>query len=166
MVDPTNPMPSNSRQSRETMILIVVALFGLGGLALLQFSRRGPVSRSEDRAVLQTGKETPMVDPNSVKPIQRIPGNLISVNEQPEAGRPFLFKMDNFAQGAVYKLDLGDGNRKAFVDGVLQHTYHRPGPFRVVLYAEYEGQSVALDSMTKIVAQTVKQDEIAPIIDY
>jgi hypothetical protein len=35
-----------------------------------------------------------------------------------------------------------------------------------VLYAEYEGQSVALDSMTKIVAQTVKQDEIAPIIDY
>jgi hypothetical protein len=166
MIDPTNPMPSSGRQGRETTALVLVALVGLIGLGVLLFSRRSPVAGGDERALVQTGPEAPAVDPNAMRPIQRIPGNLITVNEQPEAGRPFLFQMANFAQGAVYELDLGDGTRKPFVNGVLRHTYDRPGPFRVVLYARFEGQEAALDSMVKVVAQPVKQEEIAPIIDY
>jgi hypothetical protein len=152
-------------KNRETILLALVALIGLGGLAVLQFSRRSSAG-SDERSLVQAGAEKPNLDAANTQAIQRIPGNLISVNEQPEAGRPFLFRMANFAQGAVYELDLGDGHRKPFVDGVLQHTYQRPGPHRVTLYARYEGQEVAIDSLIKRVAQTVKQEEVAPIVDY
>lgn len=150
---------------REILILIVVGVVGLGGLAFLQFSRRSPLSQREERSLVQAGQQRTADDANA-EAIQRIPGNLISVNEQPEAGKPFLFKMANFAQGATYELDLGDGHRKPFVDGVLQHTYPNPGPFKVVLYARFEGQEAAIDSLVKVVAQTVKKESVAPIIDY
>ncbi len=161
--------PSKQKSSnRETAILIVVAVLGLAGLGALQVARNAQ-RRTNERVLLQTGSTqgtTAVVAPDAPK-LQKIPGNLLRVNEQPEAGRPFLFEMANFAKGATYELDLGDGNRKAFGEnGVLRHTYRKPGAYQVTLWAKYEDQEEMVQTVTKQVAQAVQNEEIAPIIDY
>ncbi len=60
----------------------------------------------------------------------------------------------NFAQGATYEIDPGDGaGRKAFVNGKLKYTYRKPGNYTVRLYARYQGQEAMIDSMTQKVGQ-------------
>jgi hypothetical protein len=103
------PAPSKQKSSnRETAILIVVAVLGLRGLGAVQMARNAQ-RRTNERVVLQSGSTqgtTPAVASDAPK-LQKIPGNLLRVNEQPEAGRPFLFEMDNVAKGATYELFLG-----------------------------------------------------------
>jgi hypothetical protein len=162
----TSPTPPQSRR-RETVLLILVAVFGISGLLVLQLTKKDPVTRSEDRSMVQSALNNAPTKTGSGEAIQKIPGNLIRENEQPEAGRPFLFEMANFSQGAVYELDLGDGSRKPFTKGILQHTYAKPGVYNVTLYAKYEGEEVKLQTVQKVVAQTVKEEKkITPVIDY
>ncbi len=165
----TTPATSKNKSSnRETSILIVVAVLGLLGLGALQVARNAQ-RRTNERVLLQTGTAqgtAPAAAPDAPK-LQKIPGNLLRVNEQPEAGRPFLFEMDNVAKGAVYELDLGDGNRKTFdANGVLRHTYRKPGAYQVTLWAKYEDQVEQVQTITKQVAQAVQEEVVAPIIDY
>jgi hypothetical protein len=162
-----SPTPPQNRR-RETILLILVAVFGASGLLVLQLTKKDPVTRSEDRSMVQSILNNTNTPAGSGDAIQKIPGNLIRENEQPEAGRPFLFEMANFSQGAVYELELGDGARKAFDNkGKLQHTYAKPGAYNVSLYAKYEGEEVKLQTVQKVVAQTVQvEKKITPVIDF
>ena len=158
-------------KNRETMLLIIVALFGVAGLIALQFSRKDPARRSGDKSLVQAENQTNSADAQASAPIQRIPGELLRTSEYPEAGRPFKFFMIKYSQGPDYTLDFGDGSpRKPFVDGSVQHTFKKHGPCVVTLYARYEGQEVALDTLRKIVAR-VKEDVLVgpkgePVIDF
>lgn len=157
-----------SGKNREMILLIVVAFIGTAGLLVLQFARKTPTSRTDERSLVQSGQKE--ANPAAVSaPIQTIPGNLISRNEEyPEVGQPFVFRMANFSQGATYELDMGDGSgRKTFTNGALRYTYQRSGEFQVTLYAKFEGQEVKLQTVTKkvVVSRKPERVEVVPIID-
>jgi len=158
-------------KNRETILLIIVALFGVAGLVALQFSRKDRARASGDKSLVQAENQTGNTDAQASAPIQKIPGELLRTSEYPEAGRPFKFYMVKSSQGPDYTLDFGDGSpRKPFVNGPVQHTFKKHGPCVVTLYARYDGQEVALDTLRKIVAR-VKEDVLVgpkgkPIIDF
>lgn len=153
-------------RNRETVLLVVVGVLGLAGLALLQFARQEPPARPEERTLVQTQQGQ---DPNAAALSTKPPvyGRLVRTSEQPEAGMPFLFRLETFNQGGEYQLDPGDGTRKTFVNGVLEHTYAKAGTFPVVLYARYENEEVQVDNLTKTVqvAHKPEQIEVAPFIE-
>ena len=167
MAEETKPAKS---KNRETTLLIIVALFGVAGLVALQFSRKDPARRSGDKSLVQAENQVTAADPQALAPIQKIPGELLRTSEYPEAGRPFKFFMIKYSQGPDYTLDFGDGSpRKPFVDGSVQHTFKSHGNCVVTLYARYEGQEVALDTLRKNVARK-KEDVLVnkkgqPIFD-
>jgi len=153
-------------KNRETILLIIVAVVGLGGLAALQFAKKGN-SRSDQKALLQAEGQQDAVDAQSAAPIQRIPGQLLRTSEYPEAGRPFKFFMSKSSQGPEYALDFGDGStRKVFKDGYVTHTFRKSGPCTVTLFASYEGQQVQLDTMRKVVARVKEDAVLGPVVDY
>lgn len=154
-------------KNKETILLIIVALFGVAGLVALQLSRRNTVNRAGNRAVVQVENAENTNNPESSAPIQKIPGELLRTSEYPEAGKPFRFYMSKYSQGPEYELDFGDGSpRKKFVDGSVQHVFKKHGPCVVTLYARYEGQEITLDTLRKIVARVKIDAPVAPIIDY
>ena len=166
--DNVQEQSKGKRSRKESLLLIIVALVGLGGILILQFSRRDGLSDTADRALVQGAgqSEEETQQDETTATIQRIPGNLIRENEQPEAGRPFIFEMANYSKGAEYILDLGDGSRKTFEEGIIRHTYYDPGAYTVTLFARYEGQEIELQKVTKQVANEVVDSEITPIIDF
>ena len=163
----TNESKTGKGKNRETTLLIIVALFGLAGLVALQFSRKEPTARTGDKSLVQAENQATNLDPQASAPFQKIPGELLRPSEYPEAGRPFKFYMVKYSQGPEYTLDFGDDTqRKPFVNGAVQHTFRKHGPCVVTLYARFEGQEVALDTLRKIVARVKEDAPIAPIIDY
>lgn len=153
-------------KKRETILLIAVAVVGLAGLAALQFMSKNP-GNSGQKTLLQAEGRQHSEDAQATAPIQRIPGELLRTSEYPEAGRPFRFYMSKSSQGPAYSLDMGDGSpRKVFKNGYVIHTFKRPGPCVVTLYASYEGQEVQLDTMRKIVAKEKIVAPVGPAIDY
>ncbi|MFN4079550.1 MAG: hypothetical protein ACK4NS_01515 [Saprospiraceae bacterium] len=155
---------SIGKRKKETILLLVVAALGLIGLLALQFTE-GDLSGESNRALVRAGAEAPKLAETA--PRLRIRGSLIKTDENPEADKPFHFKMTDFAQGAAYELDLGDGTRKRFDEkGVIRHVYHRKGPFTVRLFAEFEGEVMALDSTVKVVGGRPERIEIIDGIDF
>lgn len=140
-----------SGKNREVILLVLVALIGAAGLLALQFARKNPASRSDERSMVQSGAQNNAAPGAVSAPIQQITGKLVTRDEEyPEVGQPFIFRMTNFAQGATYELDMGDGSgRKAFSNGELQYVYQKTGEFQVTLYARYEGQEAKLQTITK-----------------
>lgn len=137
-------------KNREVILLALVALIGVAGLLALQFGRKNTNSRSDERSMVQSGAQNTPSEAVSA-PIQKITGELVTRNEEyPEVGQPFVFRMTNFAQGATYELDPGDGSgRRAFTDGELKYVYQKTGEFQVSLYARFEGQEVKLQTIKK-----------------
>lgn len=160
-----SPKPGKAK-NKETILLVIVAVVGLVGLAVLQFSKKGS-SRSDQKALLQAEGQQDKVDAEATAPIQRIPGQLLRTSEYPEAGRPFKFFMIKSSQGPEYALDFGDGSgRKVFKDGFVTHTFKKSGPCMVTLFASYEGQEVQLDTMRKVVARVKADAPVGTVIDY
>jgi hypothetical protein len=160
------PIAYSKGNHRETIILVIVAVIGLAGLALLQFSRKSPSNRLGNRALVQAENQNQVSEAASA-PLQKIPGELLRTSENPEAYKPFRFLMSKFSQGALYEMDLGDGSpRKSFVNGSVQHTFKRPGSSYVTLYAKYEGQEVKLDTLHIVVGNKKEDDAMLPAIDY
>ena len=70
-------------KNRETILLVIVALFGLAGLIALQVSRKNATGgRTEDRAVVQV-ENAEGDNPEASAPIQKIPGELLRTSEYP-----------------------------------------------------------------------------------
>lgn len=158
-----------SGKNREVILLVVIALIGAAGLVVLQLARKTPATRTDERSMVQSGTQKNGGAAVKSAPIQHIPGNLVTRDEEyPEVGQPFLFRMTNFALGAVYELDPGDGKgRRTFSQGALKHTYDKTGQYQVSLYAKYEGQEVKLQTVTKkvVVPPKTERVEISPLID-
>ncbi|TNE58703.1 MAG: hypothetical protein EP344_09765 [Bacteroidetes bacterium] len=158
-----------SGKNREMILLIVVAVIGAIGLIALQLARKTPAGLADERSMVQSGAQKTGNAEAKSAPIQRIPGNLVTRDEEyPEVGQPFVFRMTNFSQGAVYELDPGDGSaRQVFKDGKLRYTYRKTGEYAISLYAKYEGQEVKLQTIKKRVQVPPKpeQVEIAPFIE-
>lgn len=156
-------------KNREVILLVLVALIGTAGLLALQFARKTPASRSDERSMVQTGAQNNAAPEAVSAPIQKITGNLVTRDEEyPEVGQPFVFRMTNFAQGATYELDMGDGSgRKTFTDGALKYVYQKTGEFQVTLYARYEGQEAKLQTITKRVKvqRQTQKPRISDIIE-
>lgn len=156
-------------KNREVILLVVVALIGAVGLLALQFARKTPATRTDERSIVQSGAKQEQETEAVSAPIQKIPGNLVVRDEDyPEVGQPFVFRMTNYSQGAVYELDLGDGSgRRQFKDGKLSYTYKRAGDYQVTLYAKYEGQEVKLQTVPKRVKVPPPPErvDIVPVID-
>lgn len=143
--------------NRETILLALVGVVGLVGLLVLQVSRKGPGDRADQKSLLQSAAqagETPAADQRT---IQRISGNLLNINEDSEAGKPYFFRMTNHAQGAVYELDPGDGAGRIPFDeqGRASHTYRKAGNYTVTLYARFEGEEAVLQVIRHGVGQPI-----------
>ncbi len=160
--------PSAPR-NKQAILLGLVLILGFTGLWALQWTRRASAAEADDRAVVQAPAIATAAEAKTdgaTDSIQRIPGNLLRVDEQPEAGRPFSFEMANFSQGAVYELDLGDGTRKSFEQGRLRHIYRKPGPHTVTLYAQYGGETIRLQTIVKIVARAAIKEKVSNTVDF
>lgn len=150
--------PPARKSNRETVLLLIVLGVGLIGLGGLYFSRQS-AARAAEQALLQAKSDADAraADAQALQTIQKIPGDLLKVNTKAEAGTPYLFQMSNFAQGAVYELDMGDRKgRQPIVDGKLRYTYGTAGTYVVRLYARYQGQEALIDSLTKEVGNPVQ----------
>ena len=150
-------------------MLAVIAIAGAAGLLILQFARKTPASRTDERSMVQSGAQK-NIDAGAVSaPIQAITGDLVVRDEEyPEVGQPFVFRMTNFSQGAIYELDPGDGSgRQVFQDGTLKYIYSRTGDFQISLWAKYDGQEVKLKTINKKVKVPPRPEkvEVAPFID-
>ncbi|HMX40570.1 MAG TPA: hypothetical protein PK971_16305 [Saprospiraceae bacterium] len=142
--------PTPRRKNRETILLAAVAILGLVGIVALQVARKRPSARSADRAVVQAQNES-TADAQASAKYQRVTGRLMHRDIQwIEVGQPFTFYMDQPVQGAIYELDLGDGSpRKLFKDNKVQHVFQKNiKQCRIVLFAKYNGEEVALDTLT------------------
>ena len=103
--------------NRETILLVVVAVFGLAGLAVLQFAQKGP-SEAEEKALVQTEAQQVSTDAQTSEKFQKITGKIMDTDKLPEAGQPFKFYLIESTTGPTYELDLGDGKpRRPFVNG-------------------------------------------------
>ncbi len=160
-------MTKSKGLNRETILLVVVAVFGLAGLAVLQFAQKGP-SDSDDKALVQTENQQVSSDAQTAAPFQKISGKLLETDKLPEAGQPFKFYLIESTNGPVYELDLGDGKpRRPFVNGEVDCIFPDQKSFPVTLYARYEGQEVVLQKINQLVlAHKKKTNPVGTVVDY
>ena len=160
-------MTKSKGLNRETILLVVVAVFGLAGLAVLQFAQKGP-SDSDDKALVQTENQQVSSDAQTAAPFQKISGKLLETDKLPEAGQPFKFYLIESTNGPVYELDLGDGKpRRPFVNGEVDCIFPDQKSFPVTLYARYEGQEVVLQKISQLVlAHKKKTNPVGNVVDY
>ena len=153
--------------NRETILLIIVAVIGLGGLAVLQFAQKGPAD-SGNKAIVQAENTQVSNDAQTAAPFQKISGKLLETDKLPEAGQPFKFFLVESTEGPAYELDLGDGKpRRPFVNGVVECIFPDQKTFPVTLYARYEGQEVVLQRINKLVlAHKKRVNPVSGAIDY
>ncbi len=160
-------MTKSKGLNRETILLVVVAVFGLAGLAVLQFAQKGP-SDSDDKALVQTEGQQVSSDAQTSAKFQKITGKIMDTDKLPEAGQPFKFYLIESTTGPSYELDLGDGKpRRPFVDGVVNCIFPEQKSFPVTLYARYEGQEVMLQQISQLVlAHKKKTNPVGTVVDY
>jgi len=160
-------MTKSKGLNRETILLVVVAVFGLAGLAVLQFAQKGP-SDSDDKALVQTENQQVSSDAQTAAPFQKITGKLLETDKLPEAGQPFKFYLIESTTGPSYELDLGDGKpRRPFVNGEVDCIFPDQKSFPVTLYARYEGQEVVLQKISQLVlAHKKKTNPVGNVVDY
>ncbi|MFN0035820.1 MAG: hypothetical protein ACKVUS_12190 [Saprospiraceae bacterium] len=152
--------------NRETLLLVAVAVFGLAGLAVLQFAQKGP-SDSEEKALVQTESQQVSTDAQTSEKFQKITGRLFQPDKPPEAGQPFKFTLLDSSIGPVYELDMGDGGpRRLFVDGAVECIIPKQKNLTVRLFARYEGQEVELDHNTWVLGHKKKTNPAANVVDY
>ncbi len=160
-------MTKSKGLNRETILLIVVAAFGLAGLAVLQFAQKGP-SDSDNKALVQAENQQVSTDAQTAAPFQKITGKLLATDKLPEAGQPFKFFLIESNAGPTYELDLGDGKpRRPFVNGVVDCSFPEQKSFPVTLYARYEGQEVMLQRIDQLVlGHKKKTNPVGNVVDY
>ncbi len=153
--------------NRETILLVVVAVFGLAGLAVLQFAQKGPADAA-DKALVQAESQKVSTDAQTAAPFQKITGKLLDTDKLPEAGQPFKFFLIESTTGPTYELDLGDGKpRRPFVNGEVSCIFPQQKSFPVTLYARYEGQEVMLQRIDQLVlAHKKKTNPVGEVVDY
>jgi hypothetical protein len=153
--------------NRETILLVVVAVFGLAGLAVLQFAKKGP-SDADEKALVQTESQQVSTDAQTSAKFQKITGKIMATDKLPEAGQPFKFYLIESSTGPVYELDLGDGKpRRPFVNGEVNCIFPAQKSFPVTLYARYEGQEVMLQRIDQLVlAHKKKTNPVGTVVDY
>lgn len=153
---------------KETIFLAALAILGLAGLVVLQFSREQSGQNASQRSIVQNTVRPQVAPAAEQRSTQRITGNLLDVNVDSEAGKPYFFRMTNHAMGATYILDPGDGSKQIPFDdkGRAKHTFQRPGVYNVTLYANYEGLSATLQTIRHQVGQPIQKEKVSTIIDY
>lgn len=153
--------------NRETILLVMVAVFGLAGLAILQFAQKGP-AEDENKALVQAESQQISTDAQTSAQFQKITGKLLATDKLPEAGQPFKFYLTESSQGPTYELDLGDGKpRRPFVNGEVNCIFPEQKSFPVTLYARYEGQEVMLQRIDQLVlAHKKKTNPAGTVVDY
>jgi len=160
-------MTKSKALNRETILLVIVAVFGLAGLAVLQFGQKGP-SDSDNKALVQAENQQISTDAQTAAPFQKITGKLLDTDKLPEAGQPFKFFLIESTTGPSYELDLGDGKpRRPFVNGVVDCIFPEQKSFPVTLYARYEGQEVMLQRIDQLVlGHKKKTNPVGTVVDY
>lgn len=153
---------------KEGLLLTTLAVVGLGGIVFLQVARQGKTSRSEAQSLLQNQGQEAQVGADAARKMQKIEGELWRTSDSVvEAGRPFIFKLKRFSPGATYELEISDGTRKPFIDGVLPHTFKHGGRKYVSLYAQYEGKTLKVDSMRVLVtAHAPIKEAVSKAVDF
>lgn len=160
-------MTKSKGANRETILLVVVAVFGLAGLAVLQFAQKGPAD-AEEKALVQAENQQVSTDGQTSAKFQKITGKLLATDKLPEAGQPFKFFLIESTTGPTYELDLGDGKaRRPFANGVVECIFPEQKSFPVTLYARYEGQEVMLQRIDQLVlAHKKKKNPLSDAVDY
>ncbi len=166
MMQETKKESGGKKTNRETWLLVLLVMFGAVGLGVLQFARKSPGGRTEDRALVQAKGTEGVVDPEATRKIQSIPGNLLHIHKRPELGQPYRVVMENFGKGTVYDLEYGKGLRKTFVSQELWFTFPDTGRYVLKLFAKYEGQEVQLDTLQRVVSRRPKVSKVLPTVDY
>ena len=153
--------------NRENILLIALAIFGLGGLAVLQFAQKGP-SEEDKKALVQAESKQVSTDAQTSAKFQKITGKLLATDKLPEAGQPFKFYLIESTNGPEYELDLGDGKpRRPFVNGVVECIFPNQKSFPVTLYARYDGQEVVLQRIQQLVlAHKKRTNPVGNVVDY
>jgi hypothetical protein len=153
--------------NRETILLIVVAIFGIAGLIALQLAQKDGANQ-ENKALVQSESQQVSSDAQTSEKYQKITGKLLATDKLPEAGQPFKFYLIESTTGPTYELDLGDGKpRRSFVNGEVDCIFPEQKSFPVTLYATYEGQEVMLQRIDQLVlAHKRKVNPVGEVVDY
>jgi cytoskeletal protein RodZ len=160
-------MTKTKGRNRETILLVVVAVFGVAGLIALQMAQKGSSGR-ENKALVQSESQQISTDSQTSEKYQKITGKLLATDKLPEAGQPFKFFLTESTNGPVYELDLGDGKpRRPFVNGEVNCIFPEQKSFPVTLYATYEGQEIVLQRIDQLVlAHKRKVNPVGNVVDY
>lgn len=159
-------MTQGKNKNRETILLLVVAGFGLAGLAALQFAQKGP-TETENKALVQAESQQVSTDAQTAAKFQKITGKLLRTDKPPEAGQAFEFQLIESMTGPTYELDMGDGQpRKPFTNGVVKCLIPRQKEMTVTLYARYEGQEAMLDRQHIVLHHVKKKNPLGDAVDY
>lgn len=153
--------------NRETILLIVVAVFGVAGLIALQVAQNNDANK-DSKALVQSESQQVSSDAQTSEKYQKITGKLLATNKLPEAGQPFKFYLIESSIGPTYELDLGDGKaRRPFINGEVECIFPEQKSFPVTLYASYEGQEVMLQRIDQLVlAHKRKVNPVGKVVDY
>ncbi|MBL7807364.1 MAG: hypothetical protein JNN28_06110 [Saprospiraceae bacterium] len=153
--------------NRETILLIVVAVFGVVGLIALQVAQNNDANK-DSKALVQSESQQVSSDAQTSEKYQKITGKLLATNKLPEAGQPFKFYLIESSIGPTYELDLGDGKaRRPFINGEVECIFPEQKSFPVTLYASYEGQEVMLQRIDQLVlAHKRKVNPVGKVVDY
>jgi hypothetical protein len=165
-------MENTTNRKKEGLILALVAIIGIGGLVLLQFARKSQTTGSDNKTVVQNQQNNAGTTDNGQPKIQKVPGNLLHEQEQPEMNVPFIYELTDFSPGGIYQLDPGDGGqRQTFQNGKLTYTYRKAGVFFASVYALDQGQEYKIITSRKQVAnitvkKAVNKKSGKPAVDY
>jgi hypothetical protein len=165
-------MENTTNKKKEGLILALVAVIGLAGLLLLQFARKSQTAGADAKTVVQNQNNTAGSVEAGQPKIQKVPGNLLHEQQQPEMNVPFVYELIDFSPGGIYQLDPGDGGQhQTFQNGKLTYTYRKPGIFFATVYAIDQGQQYKIITSRKQVANITVQKAVnkktgKPAVDY
>lgn len=115
---------------REYLLLLLIAFIGLSGL--ISIHRDVKMKAKPDIVMFRQGPKQQGPEPQSASVI--CPNRLII--EQGESWSLVNFEIQNYSEGEVFQLDLGNGSRLPISKSHVIIEYERPGNYFVKLFKD------------------------------
>ena len=132
---------SEERENLQNTALFY--LFLLIGVGIMLYFFFMPDTRARSQTVVPTDYKESSIDSNSApSPVPHFAADWVKVKGalgEYETNVPIRFTMEDFDERRTYWFSFGDGSRVSCRNGKVEHTYSRPGKYKVKVYLEKDG---------------------------